>query len=47
VDRLPRETIVKCSFATSLAPSSVRPYRIHTVAAERVATGLAERPRRV
>jgi hypothetical protein len=47
VDRLPRETITKCSFATSLAPSSVRPYQIHTVGSETVAAGRIERPRRV
>jgi hypothetical protein len=32
VNRLPSRTVLECSFATSLTPSSVRPYRIHIVA---------------
>ena len=32
VNRLPSRTVLECSFATSLTPSSVRPYRLYTVA---------------
>jgi GTPase-associated protein 1, N-terminal domain type 2 len=31
VNSLPTESVPKCSFATGLVPSSVRPYRIHVI----------------